>query len=227
MYLISDEAGSSEKGYQGIAWLLIWQGQSEMIQEVLESQLGSKELKFARVRTNASYTEYAKEALSVFFDTRLSDEGRLIIMQSKSDVNEYLDMYEEIFLLAQSFADQDIIFQPDKNTILQRWKQVKKLRDFGIAEIQEQDSSTNTCVQIMDIIAWISVFLHEHYGTYRTWKESGNRFEQMDEYARDLHLRCELVHHFFGLLETSFWEVTLHEHGLRSISSESVMVLEY
>gem|GEM_PF-5390999 len=79
----------------------------------------------------------------------------------------------------------------------------------------------------MDIIAGITIFLREHYGTYMIRSQSADRYEQMEEFERELHIRCELVSHFFGLLEKNYGAVMVMENGSWSVESERVVVLEY
>ena len=80
---------------------------------------------------------------------------------------------------------------------------------------------------MMDIIAGISIFLREHAGTYLIRSQSTDRYEQMDEFERELHIRCELVAHFLGLMEKHYGEVSISEHGIWSVASESIVVMDF
>ncbi len=228
MYLlVSDEAGNEDKQHQSIGSLLIEQDQHEELLTYLWAYFDQRELKFARVRKNDAYLQEAKKLLGVFFESLSQTEATLMTIYTKDSKNQSHDMYEELFLIAQSLADDEIKFTPDKNTNLQRWNHGKRLSQYWIVGIEEQDSEQNLIIQAMDIIAGITLFLREYHGTYLIRSQSTDRYEQMEEFERELHIRCELVSHFVSLLEKHYGKVTVLENGTWSVESERVVALEY
>ena len=183
-----------------------------------------KEFKFSRVRTNAGVVEQTNAMLSVFlWFCALSDVQMLVISGEDESVHE---LYEEIFLLAQSMGSGEIEFCPDTNNALKRYTKASQLIEYGIVGIHEQDSQEQLIVQMMDLVAGITGWLREHYGTYRARKQSTDRHQQMDEFTRELHMRCEVVDHMLWLMGEHMWEVIVTDTGLWAVESERVVVVE-
>jgi hypothetical protein len=228
MYLLRwDEAWSSEKEHQCIAALLCDEEESGDISASLKASWPLHELKFARVRYNDSYLQEVKTFLDAFFTlTQESDLTLMVILGSSSSLI-WDEMYDELFLLSQSIADDEIRFAPDKNNVLSRWNHGPRCKEFGIVGIQEQDSQQEPLIQMMDIISGITIFLREHAGTYMIRNQSSDRYEQMEEFERELHIRCELVAHFLNLIERSYGPVSISEKGIWSVESERVVVMEF
>ncbi len=226
----SDEAWGSEKDLQAIASVILDNDESEILVEKLTnfaSETFETELKFARVRNNVAYTETVKNFLEVFVAYFSKTEWKIFLI-SWSDTKPILDqMYEEIFLLAQWWVEDEIIFCPDKNNMLKRYASAEVYKQYWVTEIREQNSEEAIIVQVMDIISWIIIFLREHYGTYRARKEWGDRFQKLADFERALHMRCEVVHHFFELLEKHIGKVEVLETWLFAVDGERVVVLEW
>ena len=151
-----------------------------------------------------------------------------VIQQFISGEDESVhELYEEIFLLAQSMGSGEIEFCPDTNNALKRYTKASQLIEYGIVGIHEQDSQEQLIVQMMDLVAGITGWLREHYGTYRARKQSTDRHQQMDEFTRELHMRCEVVDHMLWQMSDHMWEVIVTDTGLWVVESERVVVVEY
>ncbi len=225
--LLWDEAGDKKKQVQSVATLLSEKENYLFLENKLQELLPTNEIKFARVRLNDSYLQQVKQYLDHFFDHLNNEDSSMVFVIWKSNSLLYKDMYEEVFLLSQSMCDDEISFTPDQNNVLQRRNNTSSYKEFGITSIQELNSEENKCIQLLDIIAGLLVFFREHYGTYEIRRQSSNRYEQLEDFERELHMRCELMSHFFALLQKHYGPVTIFENGAWGVDSERVIVLEY
>lgn len=226
-HLRSDEAGSAEKWLQCVTAILIDEESSEKIYSkfTYEDLELIHDAKFSKLRTNAWIKEKLQKMLDIFVDS-LNDLSVLLISW-ESGQSVYQDMYEEVFLLTQSIAADEIQFFPDQNNALKWYEKSKMLLEYGIIDAVEQDSETAPLVQIADIISGITIFLREHHGTYRAWKTVWDRHKQMEQFDRELHLRCELIEYFFLLLQNKWYKIDLSEEWLWSTESDKLLILEY
>ncbi len=228
MYILySDEAGSQEKWLQAISTILLTKEQIPLFDD-LSIQRQTHELKFSRVRTSDSYTQELIDFLVSSIELIWVIESQLVVLIGSSHDSLYADMYEEVFLIAQWYTNGEFAFHPDQKNMMKRYDRASSLKDeFWMTYIQEMDSSTSVLTQTMDIIAWLTIWLREHHGTYRAWKESWDRYQRLGKFDRELHMRCEVVDAFFDALKKEWCEVWVSEEWIWYGEDERVMVLEY
>lgn len=231
MYTLrSDEAWDASKWYQSIASILIHQDCVADLTHALDTVLQKykqTDLKFARVRTNAGYVEMVKEFLTTFFDTLDREDIFFVLCSGMSHESVFGEMYEEIFLLTQSKIDDNISFCPDKNNMMKRYDKLETYKEYGVIQIIEQDSETSVLTQTMDIVAGSINFLREHHGTYRAWSQSENRYEQQDDFERELHFRCLVTEHLLEMMSNYLGEIEVLESWLLLVQSEQCIMLDY
>lgn len=231
MYTLwSDEAWDSSKWFQSISTLLIDTESCSALWIKLEEvsqKFDQTDLKFTRVRTNTSYAGMVNELLITFFDSLDREDVFFLFCSGVSDEMIFGDMYEEIFLLVQWRVDDEIIFCPDANNMMKRYSKISTYKEYGVTKILEQDSKQSSITQVMDIMAGIINFLREHYGTYRARSQSNNHFDQMSDFDRELHFRCQVTENFLNLLDKYIGEHKILESGLLHTQSEQCLILDY
>lgn len=229
-YLRSDEAWDTTKWFQSIASVLIHEEWVKDLSTILDQKLQKldhTDLKFSRVRTNAGYVEMVNEFLTTFLDALDRKASFFVLCSGTSTDILYGDMYEEILLLTQWKVDNEITFCPDANNMMKRYDKLETYKEYGVVQIQEQDSKSSSITQVMDIIAGCINFLREYHGTYRARTQSENRYEQLDDFDRELHFRCLVTEHLLTSLGEYIGEIRVLETWLLHIESEQCLMLDY
>lgn len=225
--LYSDEAWDEKKWWQSVSSLLLSEEDSMYLDKALP-KLSWHELKFSRVRTNESYTQEVASCLSVFLESFFSYDMQLVVLVWSSHSSLYADMYEEIFLLSQSFVDGEFAFHPDQKNMMKRYDRSVALRqEYWISLVTQMDSSLSMIIQVMDIIAWLTIWLKTHYGTYWARKEIDDRYEKLKSFDRQLHMKCVVVDALLQWFERRWCSVWISEDWIWYVDNERVMVLEY
>ncbi len=229
--LYSDEAWELDQWIKSIAAVILQEQDAQELSSLLDQQSQKyeiKEFKFARVRTNAGVVEATNAMMSVFFELFAQTDGKICVISGAGSIWVVHEMYDEIFLISQSGSgDEGIQLLPDTNNALKRYEQTARFGEYGIVWVQEQDSQEQLLIQMMDLISGITVWLREHHETYWAWTQISDRHQQMEEFDRDVHFRCELVDHFVGLIQEYIGELSVTDTGLWVVESERAVVLEY